>query len=90
MRDVLPEGSFALFRDWLILGGAVPAGPVRSQMSRHQKHMLTAQEPLARAGLGVGDRVIRVPGRDEHRMLPGPSSSWCLLSKSLWLSMKCS
>lgn len=33
---------------------AVPAGSVGPQMSKHQKHMLTIQEPSARAVFGVG------------------------------------
>lgn len=40
-EDVLAEVSFACSRTWLALGGAVPPGSTRAQMSKHQNLRLT-------------------------------------------------
>lgn len=70
MKDVLPGESFAISGNWLVLGAAVPAGSSRPQMSKHQKHMVTAPEPWVRADLGVVIWATRVAG--QHRVTLGP------------------
>lgn len=88
MKDMLPGESFAIPRNWLVLGGAVPAGSARPQMSKHRKHMVTIPEPWTRADLGVVLHALRVPGQDEHRMMLGPPAPNVLLSRSHWVYTK--
>ena len=71
---MLPGESFAISGSWLLLGGAVPEGSVRPQMSKHQKHMVSAPEPWLDEGMALCATSFR--GQDEHRVSLGAPYTW--------------
>ena len=38
LKGTVKSRVFTISRNWLTLGGSIPPGPTRPQMSEHQKH----------------------------------------------------
>lgn len=86
MEDVLPGESFAISGNWLLLGGAVPTGSVRPQISKHRKHMVSAPEPWVDEG--VAPCATSFQGQDECRMNLGTPYTWRPTQQVSWLHTK--